>query len=82
MHFIKEKLVNEAKKPAMNKRFVVIGCVRLIVVVATVAAAFYFPDYFAPIGTTPDPERIVWSTDIRYTVDNQAFTSMVEFPYR
>ena len=57
----------------MNKQIALIACVCIIVVGATVAAAFYLPDYFAPKAATPDAESIVWATNITYTVSDQAY---------
>ncbi len=57
----------------MNKRIALIACVCIIVVAATVTAAFYVPDYFTPKVATPDAESIVWATNITYSVGTQAY---------
>lgn len=57
----------------MKKRIALIACVCIIVVAATVTAAFYLPDYFTPKVATPDAESIVWATNVTYTVGDLAY---------
>jgi len=63
----------------MNKRIALIACVCIIVVAATVTAAFYLPDYFTPKVATPDAESIVWTTNITYSVGTQAYADGLVF---